>query len=1010
MNIRVQQLTFMPTYKQTDRPAFHERVRQRDEIDKNITHLHRKEEEKYVKARARKYGIRYINLRLVTISEEAIQLIPEEQAREAEMVVFRASGDHLKVAIHDHKNELMKRILKRLKSKGYNTEVFYVSRQSLEKAFRVYATIQEEAHVVEEYLDVPQQLVKDIDQDTASLTDIANRLDKVSTTELIEYLMAGAIAMGASDLHIEPRENSARLRYRIDGTLQDVMFLNPDMYGHINSRVKNLASLKLNVTSTAQDGRFTIRVNSQEETEREIDVRASFLPGETGEFIVLRLLNLDIHSLDIHSFEMRDVFLSTFLEELNRTEGMIILSGPTGSGKTTTLYAFLKHLNTSESNTITIENPIEYRLSNVNQTQVDQDSGYNFASGLKSIVRQDPDIIMVGEIRNEKTANIAINAGLTGHLVFSTLHTNDAIGIVSRLEELKVKPNLIAAGMNLYVAQRLVRRLCDCKEAYTPSEETVEKLEHALAVISPRAQVEVPKHIDKLYRANGCQKCMGLGYQGRFALFEMFQKDDEMVKLIEENASEFDLFRKAIEKGMLTLFQDGILHAINGETSVDEVESVAGDTQYIEDLYEETLDAALSRGIRVTDELRERVANERLDQVVKKAPIQKILELSVTEAMRRKASDIHLEPTSNSLVVRFRINGVLKTMYELPHSAYPKILKEVKILAGLELEETSGVQEGRFSIFDKQTVDTRVSIVPGGYGQTIVLRLLHMKIEEMSLADLGMPQRDIQPLQEKLKLPEGLILATGPTSSGKTTTLYVVLQKINTPGNKTITIENPIEYRLDGILQTTIDESEGYSFSEALQSLLRQNPNVLMVGEIRNEETAHTAMQAANTGHMLFSTLHTNDAISTVQRLHELGVDYTEVSNSLHASVAQRLVRTLCDSRKQERELTDEDKQTLKKHLPARFHDQIPDTVYEAQSTEDCPSGYEGVTAIFEAFIVNDRLRKAIANYTDRNSLENLAVEEGMTTLKAAGILKVLQGKTDFAELERVLGTSPLTD
>jgi len=996
----------MPTYKNTNRKSFHEKIRSQDRASTKVSTLRRKQEERHIKKKAQKYGLGYINLRLVNISTEAVTVIPEEIARKAKMAVFDKAGTKLKVAIHDHTQSETKRVLKKLKSQGYSLNIYYTSQQSLKKAFGVYDDVREETEVVEGIVDVSKERIEDIAEHTSGLNDIATRLDSASTSEVIEMIFAGAIAMEASDIHLDPREDSTRLRYRIDGTLQDILYISHDRYEHVNSRIKNLASLKLNVTSISQDGRFTIRIKRQDQTERDIDVRASFLPGNHGEFIVLRLLNLNIHSLDIHSFEMRDVFMDTFLQELNRTEGMIILSGPTGSGKTTTLYAFLKYLNTSESNSVTIENPIEYQLPNVNQTQVDEDEGYDFASGLKSIVRQDPDIIMVGEIRNDETADIAINAALTGHLVFSTLHTNDAVGIVSRLEELHVKPNLVAAAMNLYVAQRLVRRLCDCKEAYTPSEEQLEKLEHALAVISPRARVPIPKQITTLYRPKGCQKCMGIGYSGRFALFEMFQKDEEIVELIETGATEFDLFRKTMEKGMLTLYQDGILHAIDGETSVEEVESIAGDTQYIEDLYEETLDAALSRGIRITKDLRNKVEEDALSHVIKKAPVEQILELTATEAMRRQASDIHFEPTSNALIVRFRINGVLKKMYETSHSVYPKLLKEIKILSGMELEEASGVQEGRFSMFGEETVDTRVSIVPGGYGQTIVLRLLHMNIQELSLSDLGMAERDIAPLREKIKLPQGLILLTGPTSSGKTTTLYVLLQEVNTAGNKVITIENPIEYRLDGILQTTVDERQEYSFSEALQSLLRQNPNVLMVGEVRDQETAHTAMQAANTGHLLFSTLHTNDAISTVERLHELGVGREEIANSLHASVAQRLVRTLCVETSSERTLSEAEKHTLKDYLPSQFHNRIPDTIREARSTEDCPSGYEGVTAIFEIFFVTDTIREAIAQGRSQTKIEEKAEEEGMTTLKVSGILKVLEGVTDIAELERVLGIS----
>lgn len=399
-----------------------------------------------------------------------------------------------------------------------------------------------------------------------------------STSRLVDIIMGGAIVLRASDVHFEPEVEEARLRLRIDGVLQTVDSLPRKTYQQIVSRIKFLAGLKLNITKKAQDGRFGIDF---EKEGREIEIRTSSLPSSYGETIVMRILD-PVALLDIESLGLRPDLHRDILKELKKPNGMIILTGPTGSGKTTTLYAFLKSINNPEVKIVTIEDPIEYQLEGVSQTQVNPRQGYDFAKGLSAIVRQDPDVILVGEIRDYETAHIALQAAMTGHLVFSTVHTNDAAGTIARLEALGEKSHNIAPALNVAIAQRLIRRVCpECGELKKPTPSDFKEIKEGLASLPPT--VEVPPFNDKtkIYYANpeGCHHCNFTGYRGRIGVFEAFFVDDQMEEMIQESPSIPALRRKAIEKGMVPMYYDGLIRVLNQTSTLEEIHRVTTKVQ-----------------------------------------------------------------------------------------------------------------------------------------------------------------------------------------------------------------------------------------------------------------------------------------------------------------------------------------------------------------------------------------------------------------------------------------------
>lgn len=417
--------------------------------------------------------------------------------------------------------------------------------------------------IKEDELDQLENQIKDIG-------DLKNRLKTISATQLLEILVAGAIKTKASDIHFEPGADSTRIRYRLDGVLHDISSFEKKTYIKILNRIKILSKMRLNIHDTPQDGRFTIRQKSVD-----IEVRVSVIPSEFGETIVTRLLDPRNIKGDLEELGLRPDLLEIIRIELKNKTGSILTSGPTGSGKTTTLYAFVNTLNEPGTKIITIEDPIEYHITNISQTQVDQKKKYTFSNGLRSIVRQDPDIILVGEIRDRETAEIALNAALTGHLVLSTIHTNNAAGIIPRLIDLGVKPQIIAPAINLSIAQRLLRKLCpDCKKSVKITSEQLKTVRETLVSISKKISLPELNSNLNIYTAGQCSKCSSSGYLGRTGVFELFRVSRNVERLILTSPAISDIEDAALKEGMTTILQDAYIKLLQGITSFEEIESV----------------------------------------------------------------------------------------------------------------------------------------------------------------------------------------------------------------------------------------------------------------------------------------------------------------------------------------------------------------------------------------------------------------------------------------------------
>ncbi|MBI4128504.1 MAG: Flp pilus assembly complex ATPase component TadA, partial [Parcubacteria group bacterium] len=608
----------------------------------------------------------------------------------------------------------------------------------------------------------------------------------------------------------------------------------------------------------------------------------------------------------------------------------------------------------------------------------------------------------------------------TGHIVLSTLHTNDAAGIIPRLRELGVQPHMLPDVLNAGIAQRLVRRLCEyCKYSYEASREEREKITHALSIISPRAHVDIPKEVPKLWRSRGCDRCFRLKYRGRAGIFEVITLTDAIRKLIAQEATAHEVLAGAIDAGMITMLQDGIFKIFEGMTDLEEVERVTGEMAYTEELYESGTTQMLMRGVRVTPEIAAVIGKDQketrdLSRVLKILPLEKFLPVVVGYALRMRATDIHFEADRESFIVRFRIDGVLYDSAPLTKIYHQPVVSSLKILGGLDTQKHGEAQEGRFSVFaQKQTIDARLSILPGGYGETAVVRLLTLspEIKNLHLTDLGIRDNILPRFEEVLRQPTGLILSTGPTSSGKTTTMYAILKQLNVRGVKIISVEDPIEYRLEGVIQTQVQEREGYTFASALAKILRQNPNIIMIGEVRDRDTADIAIQASNTGHLVLSTIHANTAAAAFERFSSLGIELGGVVSSLRVAIGQRLVRRVCPSCAQKKKIDHALAQELTaalKKLPASARRNYPKTtssLLTARGCTRCHLGYRGQIGIFEFLFMSESLSKRIRSGASVEEIQLLAEKEGMLTLREDALLKAQRGVTTIEEVDRIRAT-----
>ena len=535
--------------------------------EEKLKEMREKETEDLAKILAPKYNLPYLDLSRMAIEIDALKIVPEEKARTAKLAVFQKTGKKLQIAIQGPNLETAKIILKELEEKGYKITLYLVSETSLSRAWKRYAEVPEYTELTKGIVDVSSQKMEEFMAQVKTFEDLKNIFSSAvaskkdrKISELLEIILAGAISAEASDIHLEPQEKQIRLRFRLDGVLNDIFFFEYNIYNLLLSRVKLVSGLKLNIHDQAQDGRFSIHLR-----ETEIEVRTSVIPENYGESIVLRVLNPKSISVPFEELGIEKHLQEILIKEIKKPNGMILTTGPTGSGKTTTLYAFLKKLYTPEIKIITLEDPIEYHLRGIMQTQVEEDKGYTFSNGLRSILRQDPDVIMVGEIRDLETAKIAMNSALTGHLVLSTLHTRNAAGTIPRLIDLGVNPNIIAPAINVAMAQRLLRKLCNnCKEKYEPKKEEMEIIK----------KYNPPAGEKYLYRAKGCGSCNNIGYKERIGIFEAILIDAKMEDLILQKPSEKDILKTAKDQGILNMQQDGILKVLNGVTSLEELQRV----------------------------------------------------------------------------------------------------------------------------------------------------------------------------------------------------------------------------------------------------------------------------------------------------------------------------------------------------------------------------------------------------------------------------------------------------
>ena len=531
-----------------------------------LTDLHRKEEEALVRTLAPKHGYKYLNLHGITINVEALRLLSEEESRKAELAIFARGHKTISVAIRNPNNPHVEPILENLRSQGFVPEIFMVSLSSVEHAWERYQDSKLAVAEKKGVLDVDDDVLAALKKEITSPLDVATKVRELAEGESTErisktiaIIFSGALILDASDIHIEPEEKAVRIRYRMDGVLWDVTDVDKAVYTLLNSRLKLLAGLKLNIHDEAQDGRFSFAA-----ADHQLEIRTSVIPGSYGESIVMRLLDPDASSFRLENLGLNQKLHKAILEELSRPNGAIITTGPTGSGKTTALYAFLQEVHKSEVKIITIEDPVEYKLPGIVQTQVGED--YTFGMGLRSILRQDPDVIMVGEIRDREVAETVVHAALTGHLVFSTLHTNSAVGAFPRLIDMGVDYRMIGSAFNIILAQRLVRRLCEhCKvERDTTTEEQA-----LIARI-----MDEPVAVHTVFEAPGCDKCGGSGYKGRIGVFEGIRVDKAVEEAIIRDPRESVILEAAQAQGIPTMQQDGIMKVLTGITSLEELSRV----------------------------------------------------------------------------------------------------------------------------------------------------------------------------------------------------------------------------------------------------------------------------------------------------------------------------------------------------------------------------------------------------------------------------------------------------
>jgi type IV pilus assembly protein PilB len=513
---------------------------------------------------SRQYGVPSINLKYYEVDPSVIKLIPQDTAVRYQIVPLSRVGATLTIAMTDPTNVFAMDDIKFMT--GFNVEPVVASEAAVHEAIaKFYGDVESGEELTRVMKDLGAEDAADLElaaeEQEMDLASLEKAAEEAPIIKLVNLVLTDAVKRGASDIHIEPYERELRIRFRVDGMLQSVMTPPLKLKDAITSRVKIMAKLDISEKRLPQDGRIMIKYRSQSRI-KELDFRVSTVPTLFGEKIVMRLLDKENLRLDMTKLGFEQESLTKFERAILRPYGMVLVTGPTGSGKTNTLYSSVSRLNTPDTNIMTAEDPIEFQLAGINQVQMKDQIGLNFASALRAFLRQDPNIILVGEIRDFETAEIAVKAALTGHLVLSTLHTNDAPSTISRLMNMGIEPFLVATSVNLICAQRLVRRICgNCKEPLELPEQTL---------LDAGFTPEEIKTVG-IFHGKGCATCNKNGYKGRVGLYEVMEITDELRELILVGASALELKKKALDGGMISLRRSGLTKVTEGQTTLDEV-------------------------------------------------------------------------------------------------------------------------------------------------------------------------------------------------------------------------------------------------------------------------------------------------------------------------------------------------------------------------------------------------------------------------------------------------------
>ena len=541
-----------------------------------LTFLHKSHlvpDEDVAKAVSHLFRLPYVEVVNRQIKEDAINMVPKNYAERYQAAAFeRTSNDEVHIAIVDPSNlKALEGLEFLIRKSGLHPLFFVTSKNGLQYLLKQYDSLSEE---VEEALEGSNENEDFIAAAEKSLEEIDDSDEDVirnaPVSKMVSVMLKHAVEGKASDIHIEPYDKETRVRYRMDGKLHTSIILPIKVHQSIVARIKVLANLKIDETRVPQDGRFRVTIDGHN-----VDLRVSTLPLLTNkEKVVMRILDSESEILELEGLGFNDHNLNVLMENSKKSHGMMLVTGPTGSGKSTTLYSLLRILNDEVVNIVTLEDPIEYFMKGVNQSQVNPDIGFTFAKGLRSILRQDPDIIMVGEIRDQETAELAVHAGLTGHIVLSTLHTNDALGAIPRLTDMHIEPFLLASSVNVVIAQRLVRKICQhCVEEVKVGEEMVNELKQELAEIP---DISIPADIRgmKNYtfkQGKGCARCENSGFKGRLGIIELIEMTSQLQTIVTHGFAPEKVLEEAKRQGMITMKQDGIIKVLRGQTTIEEV-------------------------------------------------------------------------------------------------------------------------------------------------------------------------------------------------------------------------------------------------------------------------------------------------------------------------------------------------------------------------------------------------------------------------------------------------------